>query len=40
MCSASRAREWQCFGAAGPNGAAVLIAPGGGYRWVVIDKRL
>lgn len=22
-----------------PNGAAVLIAPGGGYRWVVIDKE-
>lgn len=22
-----------------PNGAAVLITPGGGYRWVVIDKE-
>jgi acetyl esterase/lipase len=22
-----------------PNGAAILIAPGGGYRWVVIDKE-
>ncbi|MEG3182352.1 alpha/beta hydrolase [Sphingomonas sp. LT1P40] len=22
-----------------PNGAAVLIAPGGGYRWVVVDKE-
>jgi acetyl esterase/lipase len=22
-----------------PNGAAVVIAPGGGYRWVVIDKE-
>jgi acetyl esterase/lipase len=22
-----------------PNGAAVLIAPGGGYRWVVMDKE-
>lgn len=22
-----------------PNGAAVLVAPGGGYRWVVIDKE-
>jgi acetyl esterase/lipase len=22
-----------------PNGAAVMIAPGGGYRWVVIDKE-
>lgn len=22
-----------------PNGAAVLVAPGGGYRWVVVDKE-
>lgn len=22
-----------------PNGAAVLLAPGGGYRWVVVDKE-
>ena len=22
-----------------PNGAAVLITPGGGYRWVVVDKE-
>jgi acetyl esterase/lipase len=22
-----------------PNGAAVLVSPGGGYRWVVIDKE-
>jgi acetyl esterase/lipase len=22
-----------------PNGSAVLVAPGGGYRWVVIDKE-
>lgn len=22
-----------------PNGAAVVIAPGGGYRWVVVDKE-
>ena len=27
------------FRAARPNGAAVLIAPGGGYSWVVIDKE-
>ena len=22
-----------------PNGAAVLLTPGGGYRWVVVDKE-
>ena len=22
-----------------PNGAAILIAPGGGYKWVVVDKE-
>lgn len=22
-----------------PNGAAILLAPGGGYRWVVVDKE-
>ena len=22
-----------------PNGAAVLVTPGGGYRWVVVDKE-
>lgn len=27
------------FRPARPNGAAVLIIPGGGYRWVVIDKE-
>ena len=27
------------FRPAKPNGAAVLIMPGGGYRWVVIDKE-
>lgn len=27
------------FRPARPNGAAVLITPGGGYRWVVIDKE-
>ncbi|MCA2997126.1 MAG: alpha/beta hydrolase [Rhodocyclaceae bacterium] len=27
------------FRAEKPNGAAVLIAPGGGYRWVVIDRE-
>lgn len=27
------------FRPARPNGATVLIAPGGGYRWVVIDKE-
>lgn len=27
------------FRPARPNGAAVLIAPGGGYRWVVVDKE-
>ena len=27
------------FRPARPNGAAVLIAPGGGYSWVVIDKE-
>jgi acetyl esterase/lipase len=27
------------FRPAKPNGAAVLITPGGGYRWVVIDKE-
>jgi acetyl esterase/lipase len=27
------------FRPARPNGAAVLIAPGGGYNWVVIDKE-
>jgi acetyl esterase/lipase len=27
------------FRAARSNGAAVLIIPGGGYRWVVIDKE-
>jgi acetyl esterase/lipase len=27
------------FRPAVPNGAAVLVAPGGGYRWVVIDKE-
>ncbi|OYU16456.1 MAG: alpha/beta hydrolase [Alphaproteobacteria bacterium PA4] len=27
------------FRPARPNGAAVLIMPGGGYRWVVVDKE-
>lgn len=27
------------FRPATPNGAAVLVTPGGGYRWVVIDKE-
>ena len=27
------------FRPARPNGAAVLITPGGGYRWVVVDKE-
>jgi acetyl esterase/lipase len=27
------------FRPAKPNGAAMLIAPGGGYKWVVIDKE-
>lgn len=27
------------FRPAQPNGAAVLITPGGGYRWVVVDKE-
>jgi acetyl esterase/lipase len=27
------------FRPARPNGAAVLVTPGGGYRWVVIDKE-
>lgn len=27
------------FRPAQPNGAAILIAPGGGYRWVVVDKE-
>ncbi|MEA3010685.1 MAG: hypothetical protein QOJ91_2377 [Sphingomonadales bacterium] len=27
------------FRPARPNGAAILIAPGGGYNWVVIDKE-
>lgn len=27
------------FRPARPNGAAVLVVPGGGYRWVVIDKE-
>ena len=27
------------FRPAKPNGAAVLITPGGGYRWVVVDKE-
>ncbi len=27
------------FRPARPNGAAMLIAPGGGYRWVVVDKE-
>ncbi len=27
------------FRPARPNGAAVLISPGGGYRWVVVDKE-
>jgi acetyl esterase/lipase len=27
------------FRPAKPNGAAVLISPGGGYRWVVVDKE-
>lgn len=27
------------FRPAKPNGAAVLVTPGGGYRWVVIDKE-
>jgi acetyl esterase/lipase len=27
------------FRPASPNGAAVLITPGGGYKWVVIDKE-
>ena len=27
------------FRAEKPNGASVLIAPGGGYRWVVIDRE-
>ena len=27
------------FRPAWPNGAAILVAPGGGYRWVVIDKE-
>lgn len=27
------------FRPARPNGAAVMITPGGGYRWVVIDKE-
>ncbi len=27
------------FRPAVPNGAAVLVTPGGGYRWVVIDKE-
>ncbi|HEY0624508.1 alpha/beta hydrolase [Sphingomonas sp.] len=27
------------FRPANPNGAAVMITPGGGYRWVVVDKE-
>lgn len=27
------------FRPATPNGTAVLVAPGGGYRWVVVDKE-
>lgn len=27
------------FRPANPNGAAILITPGGGYRWVVVDKE-
>lgn len=27
------------FRPAQPNGAAILITPGGGYRWVVVDKE-
>ena len=37
--SASRRPRMAVFRPARPNGAAVLITPGGGYSWVVVDKE-